>query len=77
MKDRVKRTGVKKVSHRLVRASVLIASVSLLLSSALTAVIVHVASDSITLNESITHYGQEIDSIETQNHNVEKSYSRK
>lgn len=77
MKDRTQRTGSKKVSHCLVRASIIVGSVCVLLTSALTVLIANVASDNITLNESINHYGQEIDYIENQNRSVEKSYLRK
>lgn len=61
----------------MVRASIIVGSVCVLLTSALTVLIANVASDNITLNESINHYGQEIDYIENQNRSVEKSYLRK
>jgi hypothetical protein len=74
MKDRIHRTGTKKVNHRLTKTTGIIAGVSLLFATVLTAGIVYLAKDNIAISETIHHYGEEIDYIENQTQIVESRY---
>jgi cell division protein FtsX len=67
MKDRIKRTAIKKPSHRLKRACIATVSFTLVFSSLALAILLNVSHENKMLNERIDNYTVQIDLLENKN----------
>lgn len=64
MKDRIKRTNIKKPSHRLFRTMIAVCSISLGLSGLLSFALIHVTGENKNLNQTIENYTLQIDMLQ-------------
>lgn len=64
MKDRIKRTNIKKPSHKLFHTMVFTCCISLVASSFLFALLIFVSNENKTLNQTIQNYTVQIDMLE-------------
>lgn len=64
MKDRVKRTNMKKPSHKLFRFMILTCGLCTVLGSFFSVVLIRVSSENKTLNQTIQNYTIQIDMLQ-------------